>query len=571
MRNECETCGGSLECIGGQVYRCTYCGKLYSADGGAARTEHLEQLYNDAILSGSGDEKSRQNALKTLEVLGNYKDSHAKATEIKEQLEKDKIEEERRRIEEERQRIEDERREHLESIRRKKEEFRTRQRNRILALVLGGVLVIVLIVVIVSSAISRSRRTKYEEATTLYNQAKYEESLELFSSLGDYEDSEKKVTELKQLINDRNNAYARGKNYYDNKQYGNAITEFKKCVYYSDSKDYIEKSGAAILELAQQQYDLGNYYEAKKLLAEIPNDISAYNSSVALIESADKAIEEEEKSRKYAEALAFYEEEELESAQDLFILVKDYSDSNTYLHEIGNRFYDHAQSAYNEGDLDLCGTLLNRIDEENEWDEYLTALEFKNGVKEEYINSFRQEAKQMCRTEGADVMTSFIDSKKNSLLSDEDIVSLKNECTIKIVSLKDISPYYKNDILEDRTNTRDIMNNEYSYAIVGCAPDNDDDTQYNWTYNIGGKYTSLAADVFVTGEGIDDYMSGSIRIYGDNKLIYKAYDIDLHTKSFPIEVDVTGVNDLSIVIYANVRSFNWPPRGCGLGNPRVVE
>ena len=68
----------------GTVYRCTFCGKLYSTDGGAARAEHLEQLYNDAILSSVGDEKSKQNAIKTLEVLGNYKDSHEKATEFKE-------------------------------------------------------------------------------------------------------------------------------------------------------------------------------------------------------------------------------------------------------------------------------------------------------------------------------------------------------------------------------------------------------------------------------------------------------------------------------------------------------
>lgn len=564
MINQCESCGGSLQYIGNKIYKCIYCERLYNEDGDAARGEQVEELYNKAVELGNKDEFGRIEAIKIYEGLGNYKDSLSRLEACRRQIMEDRIDAENQRKIKKHQ-------EEIDRISREKKLSRTNKRKKILIYAGSGAAFVLIIAGIVVFTTSKNKKAKYEEAIALYEQEEYDQSLETFLKLSDYQDSDIKIKELEQLISDRNNAYETGVSFFDNRHYSKAIIEFEKCSSYLDSEEYIKKSGDIILNQAQQEYDSGNYYNAKELLEDIPNDISAYNSAMAILESVNNAIIEQENDIKYTNAVEQFENDSYESAQKLFLEIHDYKDSKIYLGEIGAVLFERAQNAYNNGDLDLCGDILNAIDEEVEWGEYQTVMSYRNQIKEEYIESFKQEAKQICREQDSEAMKSFVDSKKNSLLNDEDIKILKDECTVDIVSLSELSPYYASDLLESSVGISDTLNNGYSYAIIGTAPDNGDDSAYNWTYNIDGKYTTFYADVFVTKDGIDDYMSGSIRIYGDNKLLYIANDINLQTKPYPIEVDVTNVTDLSIVIYANIRSFNWPPRGCGIGNPRLVE
>lgn len=113
------------------------------------------------------------------------------------------------------------------------------------------------------------------------------------------------------------------------------------------------------------------------------------------------------------------------------------------------------------------------------------------------------------------------------------------------VSLDDLKAYaQKNGGLKSYTNEKDILGNIYDWAFLSYMV-----KRQSYTWDIGRKYTKLYATVAVSaisGHNEREEGKGHVYIYGDDRLLFDSGDIAVDMKSYPIEVDISGVTDLKI-------------------------
>lgn len=101
----------------------------------------------------------------------------------------------------------------------------------------------------------------------------------------------------------------------------------------------------------------------------------------------------------------------------------------------------------------------------------------------------------------------------------------------------------------------DNMGNSYANNFIAYGGD------YSATYDIGGKYSRFSATVAVTKAEVntalfsDNY--ASLRIIGDGKVLYENALLGVDTKPFEIELDVTGVVDLTIEMSGKDTNLNY--------------
>lgn len=124
------------------------------------------------------------------------------------------------------------------------------------------------------------------------------------------------------------------------------------------------------------------------------------------------------------------------------------------------------------------------------------------------------------------------------------------------VNLCDLDPYKDSySYISDGSKT-DGLGNYYE----DCVYKSFYSASASATYDVGYKYNSFTATVFMrsdcTGESY-----GTIEIYGDGELLYQKTGIDVYGRPFDITVDVTGVQDLMIVIESDSGAYIF-----GLGN-----
>ncbi len=556
----CKVCGGTVRYVNNQLVKCEYCGKLYCLNGDTLIEANFEDAYNEAVsLSKSEKENEQLVAISIWEALGSYKDSAIRIQECREIISKAKIAAEDKRLA-------DLRRAELDEIERKKRENIEKQKKKIIYMAVAIAGVVVVLGGAITTISSSVKKSKYEEAVALYESKQYDEALILFEELNNYSDASEYATNAKNTITEQENAYKKGIGYFETGQYANAIEELTFIAEYLDAGEYIQKSATNLYEQAVTAYEEGNYSEAKEKLALIPEDCNEYIQGNSMLAEIDKIIEEQQKLDNYNQAVVAYETGEYDAAQRLFVGLGDYEETEMYLTEIGTIIFAQAEEAYKNGDYDLCGKCLEKVDDSEEWSMYSTAVEYKNSVKEKYCTLIIEEGTRICRTEGETPMNTYIEEMRCSLLSSQDIEELKSHCTVETVSLEEIEPYYKagKDHIREENGFEDISGNVYAYALISKTDDYGFERE--WIYDIGGNYTVFAADIVVE-KNPGSHATGDVRIYGDNKLLFSHENIESKTKSYPIEVDVTGVTDLKIMIFGNQSSWT----GYGLGNPRLIE
>ena len=111
------------------------------------------------------------------------------------------------------------------------------------------------------------------------------------------------------------------------------------------------------------------------------------------------------------------------------------------------------------------------------------------------------------------------------------------------VDLTTLEPYHESKWIEFKKDVEDSLGNTYSTGIEACNGD-----QF-MTWDLGGRYTVLTAKGII--ERWDRNISterkpSTLRIYGDDVLLYEKTDIKSTTKPYDIKVDITGVTDLRI-------------------------
>lgn len=540
---QCNTCGGTIKYINNQAGRCEYCGRLFSIQENELVDANPEELYREATaLANQSDENNALLGVSMLEALGGYKDSAEKAIASSERIARTRAEEQDRKLEEQRR---------AEQRKIQEQQWAAQQKKkRNISIMVGMVISVICIVVLSVIIVSKNRKkAEYSEALSLYEKGSYEEALEKFENLKGYSDSSEYVDTISSIITERQQTYDRALNYFQKGQYANAIEEFAKCLPYADSQDYTDKASEKIYQKAEEAQKSEDYKKAKEFLEDIPEGSSAFNNALVLLSEVNETLKEIENAQNYAQAIEYFEKQEYEAAQKLFIPLGAYEDSVNYLTQIGEVFYKQAEALYNQQEYAQCGDQIALIETEEQWSNYANALELKQKAAEAYKNIISEEAKKICRKDGSPAMKTFLDNSVCSVLSKSEVEELKDSCLIETISLSKIKPYVTGKYeLSMETSVSDNFGNKYSLALR--AGESDYYGEQSNTYFIDQKYSTFTATVALE-RNKPAYESGVIRIYGDKNLLWSNESIKRSTKPYDIEIDVSGVTDLKVEMYGS--------------------
>ena len=101
----------------------------------------------------------------------------------------------------------------------------------------------------------------------------------------------------------------------------------------------------------------------------------------------------------------------------------------------------------------------------------------------------------------------------------------------------------------------DNMGNSYANCFVAYGK------KYSATYDIGGSYKNFKATVAVTKADVNTALHpseyASLRILGDGELLYENNLLGVDTKPFDLDLDITGVIDLTIELEGKETNLNY--------------
>lgn len=355
----------------------------------------------------------------------------------------------------------------------------------------------------------KEQMKKYEDATDYWKQENYEEALRIFYELGDYRDAETCINNICESL-------------------------------YSCGEDKVVEE---------------DYEEARDILMIIPDySKDAYNKAQELL----KEIDEKEYSNKvdleYQEAIDLYNSGDLFSAQQAFLNLKnDVDESKSYLKEIGEKIYDLAQDAYENGEYSDCYNALSYIDSKEEWEDYSDVITLKSTYEEEYKNSVKEIALQKLDDDGYSVFLEYVNSCVNDFFSQSEADSFLKEYEPKYLSemtafdngVYDDDPTYPEKPtfiynLSYQDNIVDEEGNVHNHCLTGGGS--------YIKYHLDGEYRTLSGTLFVMKDGaatVDHPSFICIKDGDGNELYRKSLYSGFGNESFSI--DVSGVDDIEIV------------------------
>lgn len=538
---KCVECGGNISYVTKDILKCEYCGKLYSEVNGNLIKANQASIYETAVMkSKSTNQETLEEAIELFSILGNYKNAGNLEYQCRIQIHQNKVAQEEKKLEERR-------RAELAENAYKKQKEKDEQVRKIKLVATTVMIGLVVIVGTIIGITNHSKKTRYENAVTLYDQQQYEEALEAFDKMGNYKDAKSQVENIRSQIQERDRAYKQGLAYYNSGAYAEAIQQLQEISDYADVSSYIEQAASALYQQAQNAMDNGDYKLAQEKITSMPEGYDISTQAKALQVEIDKTVAELEKEENYTQAVSYYDDGQYDLAQQMFIELSDYSDSQSYLSNIGIYYYEQAIVLFEQKEYIQCGDILSKIDSSEKWSEYTKAKELFDKAANAYQKNIVVEAKNICRSEGYSSMAAYIEGFQSCLLSGDKIEELKKECTIESISLADISPYYiaYKEHIVDAKGEKDTLGNVYSYCLESGVFECDYDT--SWTYAIDGKYQYLNATVAVEELAGSKY-HGVIRIYGDGKLLFSDEQIERDTKPYNIQINILGVTDLKIDI-----------------------
>lgn len=554
---KCEVCGGTLSSVTNNLLKCDYCGKLY-VQGDEITEANPEQIYETANAKAENNtQNSLQEAIVLYTALGTYKDSDIREMQCRRQIEENRIWEQEQELEEQRYREQ-------QQIKRRKLIQSIRKYVKIAMISCGVALIVFLSVWGTIKAINNKKQNDYERAQELYVQQQYEESLQIYEKLGNYQDAEQKAEMVRTVYETVKKEYAQGVDYYQKGLYEQAIDQLQTIAGYSDVADYLSASAEALYQQAEEAMAAGEYSQAQQKCQAIPEDSDVATKAKTLALQAEEAAVAKDQETRYQQALSYYNNSDYSNAQAMFINLGDYKDARDYLNQIGNYYYSKVQEAFEQSDYRTCGEMLSYIDSSEKWMDYQRALELKKNIQAVYRPTVVEEAKNICRSEGQTQMVNYVYDVSYGLFDEQEITALKNECTIHTVRLSELTPYVEDNIrcvsfLKNNKTYTDSLGNTYVDGLV-C--------ERIWTggdgigigskiFSVDQKYEYLYGTVAVQIEGeAHEEDTGSINIYGDGTLLWSDKDINKYTKPHGIEVNIHGVTDLKIEMTVSDYCFN---------------
>ena len=142
------------------------------------------------------------------------------------------------------------------------------------------------------------------------------------------------------------------------------------------------------------------------------------------------------------------------------------------------------------------------------------------------------------------------------------------EKTDEAIDLSELVPFETSRFpLEFEEDCVDIQGNVYEQSLKAYMEEKNAQAA---TWEINGNYNSLEATLFVLESSKGSSNTGGIRIYGDRRILLEDVNITANMKSYNIQVDVTGVRDLKIEMYAEGNLFLSGIK-IGLGDVRLIH
>lgn len=519
----CNSCSGTIVYIFGNIVKCEYCGRFYTASNGALSDVEPEMLYIRAVNMSKNhrDEEGLTSAIQIFEALDSYKDSSMRVDSCRDMLKKSRAEAVKCRLEAERQ-----------------------AKKRKAIFVTASVAVILIAMICISRNIKRA--SAYSKALELNGNGQYEEALQVFNDLGDYSDAAMYASKITSFLKEREDRYEKGVSYYEKGAYSECLNSLADIADYLDAEDYIEKAADVIYRQAKECYEAGEFEKAKQLLEEIPDSSSQIRDVELLLADIEDIIIEQSNAETYRQAQEYYSNGNYEAAQRLFMKIYNYEDAATYLSAIGDEYYGQAEKLYNEGNYVKCGEVLNLIDTAEEWSDYTRAVELLESAKGIYQAQVSEKAKTLCRTQGYYEMTSFVDENVCALLTSDEASAMKTACTVEKKLLQDINPYMVGtypleEAVAGKSGTVDSLGNNYQFSL---SPGYKEVCSYS--YYLGGEYAYLQGTIGIRQRDNGESGYGLIRIYGDGALLWEDNNVTKETLPYLMKINIEGIEILKI-------------------------
>lgn len=307
-----------------------------------------------------------------------------------------------------------------------------------------------------------------------------------------------------------------------------------------DSKEIYNEA----LELESKE----NYKEAIIYFEKVIEEDNNYNSSREKIETVKSLYKE-----KLLKAINdFYSKEDYEAgltlAQEGLKTLSEDTELQEKVSELKeakenkkiNDILVLAEEKANEKDYRSAIKKLEEIKNKNNANADAKMAEYKSAYKSLAFEEAKIKANAHDYEEAVSIL-----KEANLLLSDDEIsekVAAYEECYP--VSLFTLSPYVKNNTVYIEENLKDNFGNQYDkgfyvYGVYG-----------GWKrYDLGQKYNRLTGTLAV--ESTNTSESGVFQIMTDGKIIWEKKGISGKTKPIEIDLDITGVTDLTIYLKAN--------------------
>lgn len=285
--------------------------------------------------------------------------------------------------------------------------------------------------------------------------------------------------------------------------------------------------------------------------------------------------------------------------------------------------YESALSDYNAGNYDAALSALNSID--TSWSDYNKAISLRQKA---VSGMLREKANSYMANGDYEAIITLITTNVDNINSDSEIKSLydsaassyrdqvianaekefsnngyqsavsvinkglsvlpgdymlENEKTryssFTPIDLTTLTPYIQQSRMGTKSGMTDTMGNTYASGIYSTAdlPGKSDGVATSnketcWVWDIGGQYNRLTATGFIYESDKDlGGLGGTVRIFGDNQLLFEKYDITCDTKPYTIDVDITGITDLKIELYGQTSSLGWSNIWGCLGNITIQK
>lgn len=177
-----------------------------------------------------------------------------------------------------------------------------------------------------------------------------------------------------------------------------------------------------------------------------------------------------------------------------------------------------------------------------------------SSCEEAYRNAVIAEAAEAYQNSGYQAAIATINIGLQILIDDPVLEQNKiNYSNCAPVYLTDINPYV-GELMYVQQAT-DNMGNNYSNCYMAYS---DEEAA---TYDLSGKYNTFNATIAVTKAEVNEALFydnyASIKIIGDNSVLYEAPLLSVTTKPMDISLDVTGVSDLKIVMKGKDTNLNY--------------